>query len=99
MAGSQFFDITWSLLDALYCFGYEISWLGTSCRYLATVLEHAHRFRELFAHSPLLPNEQRAQADDLYQRLHQHVKPGQTPWLSLTGYELEPHSFGIVKRD
>ena len=50
------------------------------------------------AHSPLLPNEQRAQAEDLYQRLHQHVKPGQTPWLSLTGYELEPHSFGIVKR-
>ena len=30
--------------------------------------------------------------------MRRHVSPGQTPWLSLTGYELEPRSFSIVKR-
>ena len=50
------------------------------------------------AHSPLLPEAQRTQAASLYQRLRQLVKPGETPWLSLTGYELEPHCFSVVKR-
>ena len=50
------------------------------------------------AHSPLLPESQRTQAASLYQRLRQLVKPGETPWLSLTGYELEPHCFSVVKR-
>ena len=50
------------------------------------------------AHSPLLPDKQRGQAESLYERLRRHVSPGQTPWLSLTGYELEPRSFSIVKR-
>ena len=36
------------------------------------------------AHSPLLPEAQRTQAASLYQRLRQLVKPGETPWLSLT---------------
>ncbi|MCB5513470.1 WYL domain-containing protein, partial [Erysipelatoclostridium ramosum] len=50
------------------------------------------------AHAPLLPAEERSQAVDLYDRLRQYVEPGQTPWLSLTGYEVEPRSFGIVKK-
>ena len=99
MAGSQFFDIDWSLLDAegivsaTNSLGLE-RLAGISPQYLSMLTASV----SYLAHSPLLPNEQRAQAEDLYQRLHQHVKPGQTPWLSLTGYELEPHSFGIVKR-
>ena len=50
------------------------------------------------AHSPLLPDKQRGQAESLYERMRRHVSPGQTPWLSLTGYELEPHCFSVVKR-
>ena len=34
----------------------------------------------------------------LNKRLRQHVEPGEIPWLSLTGYEVEPHSFSVVKR-
>lgn len=26
------------------------------------------------------------------------MEPGEIPWLSLTGYEVEPHSFSVVKR-
>ncbi|NEG54703.1 WYL domain-containing protein [Bifidobacterium sp. SMA15] len=99
MAGSQFFDIDWSLLDAegivsaTNSLGLE-RLAGISPQYLSMLTASV----SYLAHSPLLPDEQRAQADNLYHRLHQHVKPGQTPWLSLTGYELEPHNFGAVKR-
>ena len=99
MAGSQFFDIDWSLLDAegivsaTNSLGLE-RLAGISPQYLSMLTASV----SYLAHSPLLPDEQRAQAESLYHRLHQHVKPGQTPWLSLTGYELEPHNFGVVKR-
>lgn len=99
MAGSQFFDIDWSLLDAegivsaTNSLGLE-RLAGISPQYLSMLTASV----SYLAHSPLLPDEQRVQAQNLYHRLHQHVKPGQTPWLSLTGYELEPHNFGTVKR-
>ena len=99
MAGSQFFDIDWSLLDAegivsaTNSLGLE-RLAGISPQYLSMLTASV----SYLAHSPLLPNDQREKAERLYHRLHQHVKPGQTPWLSLTGFELEPHNFGTVKR-
>lgn len=99
MAGSQFFDIDWSLLDtenivsATNSLGLE-RLAGMSPQYLSLITASV----SYLAHSPLLPDESRAQADSLYNRLRQHVEPGETPWLSLTGYELEPTSFTVVKR-
>ncbi|KAB8289373.1 WYL domain-containing protein [Bifidobacterium ramosum] len=99
MAGSQFFDIDWSLLDAegivsaTNSLGLE-RLAGISPQYLSLLTASV----SYLAHSPLLPEEQRDQARSLYERLHAHVVPGETPWLSLTGYELEPRSFSVVKR-
>ena len=99
MAGSQFFDIDWPLLDAegivsaTNSLGLE-RLAGISPQYLSMLTASV----SYLAHSPLLPDKQRAQVEDLYERLRQHVSPGQTPWLSLTGYELEPRSFSVVKR-
>lgn len=99
MAGSQFFDIDWSLLDAegivsaTNSLGLE-RLAGISPQYLSMLTASV----SYLAHSPLLPDQQREQAESLYTRLRQHVEPGQTPWLSLTGYEVEPRSFSIVKR-
>lgn len=99
MAGSQFFDIDWSLLDtenivsATNSLGLE-RLAGVSPQYLSLITASV----SYLAHSPLLPDESRAQSDSLYKRLRQHVEPGETPWLSLTGYELEPTSFTVVKR-
>ncbi|GAA6123188.1 WYL domain-containing protein [Bifidobacterium psychraerophilum] len=99
MAGSQFFDIDWSLLDtenivsATNSLGLE-RLAGVSPQYLSLITASV----SYLAHSPLLPEGSRAQADSLYKRLRQHVEPGETPWLSLTGYELEPTSFTVVKR-
>ncbi|MDF7640862.1 WYL domain-containing protein [Bifidobacterium sp. ESL0784] len=99
MAGSQFFDIDWSLLDAdgivsaTNSLGLE-RLAGISQQYLSMLTASV----SYLAHSSLLPLEQREQAESLYVRLRQHVKPGETPWLSLTGYEVEPRSFSVVKR-
>lgn len=99
MAGSQFFDIDWPLLDAegivsaTNSLGLE-RLAGISPQYLSMLTASV----SYLAHSPLLPDKQRGQAESLYERLRRHVSPGQTPWLSLTGYELEPRSFSIVKR-
>lgn len=99
MAGSQFFDIDWSLLDAegivsaTNSLGLE-RLAGISPQYLSLLTASV----SYLAHSPLLPDEQRAKARSLYERLHSHVVPGETPWLSLTGYELEPRGFSVVKR-
>ncbi|MCH9275588.1 WYL domain-containing protein [Bifidobacterium amazonense] len=99
MAGSQFFDIDWSLLDAegivsaTNSLGLE-RLAGISPQYLSLLTASV----SYLAHSPLLPQGQRDQARSLYERLHAHVVPGETPWLSLTGYELEPRSFSAVKR-
>lgn len=99
MAGSQFFDIDWSLLDAegivsaTNSLGLE-RLAGISPQYLSMLTASV----SYLAHSPLLPEEQRAKAASLNKRLRQHVEPGEIPWLSLTGYEVEPHSFSVVKR-
>ena len=99
MAGSQFFDIDWPLLDsegivsATNSLGLE-RLAGISQQYLSMLTASV----SYLAHSSLLPDQQRDQAQSLYSRLRQHVKPGQTPWLSLTGYELEPRAFSVVKR-
>ena len=98
MAGSQFFDIDWSLLDAegivsaTNSLGLE-RLAGISQQYLSMLTASV----SYLAHSPLLPDKQRGQAESLYHRLRQHVEPGQMPWLSLTGYETEPRNFSIVK--
>ena len=99
MAGSQFFDIDWPLLDsegivsATNSLGLE-RLAGISQQYLSMLTASV----SYLAHSSLLPDQQRDQAQSLFSRLRQHVKPGQTPWLSLTGYELEPRAFSVVKR-
>ncbi|MFT9282485.1 helix-turn-helix transcriptional regulator [Bifidobacterium fermentum] len=99
MAGSQFFDIDWNLLEtegivsATNSLGLE-RLAGVSPQYLSLLTASV----SYLAHSPLLPDSSRQQAQSLYLRLRQHVEPGVTPWLSLTGYELEPMSFTIVKR-
>jgi predicted DNA-binding transcriptional regulator YafY len=99
MAGSQFFDIDWSLLDAegivsaTNSLGLE-RLAGVSQQYLSMLTASV----SYLAHAPLLPMAQRSQAESLYLRMRQHVAPGETPWLSLTGYEMEPRSFTIVNR-
>ena len=90
MAGSQFFDIDWSLLDAegivsaTNSLGLE-RLAGISQQYLSMLTASV----SYLAHSSLLPDKLREQAESLYSRLRQHVKPGDMPWLSLTGYEME----------
>ena len=98
MAGSQFFDIDWSLLDAegivsaTNSLGLE-RLAGISPQYMSMLTASVN----YLAHAQLLPEDQREQASDLYARLVKYVAPGQTPWLSLTGYELEPRCFDVVK--
>lgn len=99
MAGSQFFDIDWSLLEgegivsATNSLGLE-RLAGVSQQYMSMLTASVN----YLAYSPILPSDQRRQAESLYRRLRQHVEPGQIPWLSLTGYEMEPRSFTIVNR-
>ncbi|MDE5640418.1 MAG: WYL domain-containing protein, partial [Bifidobacterium castoris] len=98
MAGSQFFDIDWSLLDAegivsaTNSLGLE-RLAGISPQYMSMLTASVN----YLAHAQLLPEDQREQARDLYGRLVKYVAPGETPWLSLTGYELEPRCFDAVK--
>lgn len=98
MVGSQFFDIDWTLLEnegivsATNSLGLE-RLAGISQQYLSMLTASAN----YLAHSLLLPIEQRTQAESLYKRLRRHVLPGQTPWLSLTGYEIEPRNCSIVR--
>lgn len=98
MAGSQFFDIDWTLLEnegivsATNSLGLE-RLAGISQQYLSMLTASAN----YLAHSLLLPIEQRTQAESLYKRLRRHVLPRQTPWLSLTGYEIEPRNCSIVR--
>lgn len=99
MAGSQFFDIDWSLLEAegiisaTNSLGLE-RLAGISPQYLSLLTASV----SYLAHSPLMPADSRRQAQSLYARLREHTEPGETPWLSLTGYELEPPSFQAVEQ-
>ena len=97
LAGSQFFDIDWSLLEregivaATNSLGLE-RLAGISPQYLSLLAASMN----YLAHSPLLPMQQRTRALRLSKQLREHTTPGTIPWLSLTGYELEPQSFQIV---
>lgn len=98
MAGSQFFEIDWSLLEdegivsATNSLGLE-RLAGISQQYMSMLTASVN----YLAYSPLLPDAQRAIAESLYMRLRKHVRPGETPWLSLTGYEIEPRNCSIVR--
>lgn len=98
MAGSQFFEIDWSLLEdegivsATNSLGLE-RLAGISQQYMSMLTASVN----YLAYSPLLPDAQRAIAESLYMRLRKHIRPGETPWLSLTGYEIEPRNCSIVR--
>ncbi|MCI1902410.1 MAG: WYL domain-containing protein [Bifidobacteriaceae bacterium] len=98
IAGSQFFDIDWSLLEdsgvvsATNSLGLE-RLAGISPQYLSLLTASV----SYLAHSPLLPEDARHQALTLYSKLREHTVPGSTPWLSLTGYELEPPALPIIQ--
>ena len=98
VAGSQFFEIDWPLLEdegivsATNSLGLE-RLAGVSPQYMSMLTASA----SYLAHSPLMPDIDRKQAMDLYNRLYEYSKPGQTPWLSLTGFELAPACFPIIK--
>ncbi|MCI1936351.1 MAG: WYL domain-containing protein [Bifidobacteriaceae bacterium] len=98
VAGSQFFDIDWSLLEdsgvvsATNSLGLE-RLAGISPQYLSLLTASV----SYLAHSPLLVEEARQQALKLYVKLRGHTTPGSTPWLSLTGYELEPPALPVVQ--
>lgn len=79
MAGSQFFDIDWSLLEAegIVCATNSLGLerlAGISPQYMSMLTASVN----YLAHAPLLPAEERSQAVDLYDRLRQYVEPGQT---------------------
>ena len=80
MAGSQFFDIDWPLLDAegivsaTNSLGLE-RLAGISPQYLSMLTASV----SYLAHSPLLPDKQRGQAESLYERLRQPCQPGPDP--------------------
>lgn len=98
VAGSQFFEIDWPLLEeegivsATNSLGLE-RLAGVSPQYMSMLTASV----SYLAHSPLMPDIDRRQAMDLYNRLHEYSRPGQTPWLSLTGFELAPASFPVIK--
>lgn len=98
IAGSQFFDIDWSLLEdsgvvsATNSLGLE-RLAGISPQYLSLLTASV----SYLAHSPLLPEDARHKALKLYSKLRTHTVPGSTPWLSLTGFELEPQSLPVIQ--
>lgn len=98
IAGSQFFDIDWSLLEdsgvvsATNSLGLE-RLAGISPQYLSLLTASV----SYLGHSPLLPEDARHNALKLYSKLREHTVPGSTPWLSLTGYELEPPALPIIQ--
>lgn len=98
IAGSQFFDIDWSLLEdeglvsATNSLGLE-RLAGISPQYLSLLTASAN----YLAHSALLPPADRAKADALNAKLRTHTLPGTVPWLSLTGYELDPPALPIIQ--
>ncbi len=98
MAGSQFFDIDWSLLESegIICATNSLGLerlAGVSPQYMSLLTASV----SYLAHSPLMPESARNRAEALYEKLREYTTPGTTPWLSLTGYELEPACYEIVK--
>lgn len=98
LAGSQFFDFDWTLLEdegivcATNSLGLE-RLAGISAQYLSLLTASV----DYLAHSTMLSDDMRAQAENLYQRLKMQMRPGDSAWLSLTGYEMEPPCYSVVK--
>ncbi len=100
IAGSQFFDIDWDLLDddgivcAMNSLGLD-RLAGISQRYL-NLLEASVSY---LAESSLLPDDQRQTALKLYRKLAAHnTSKQEIPTLSLTSYEREPEQLDTVRK-
>lgn len=100
IAGSQFFDIDWDLLDddgivcAMNSLGLD-RLAGISQRYL-NLLEASVSY---LAESPLLPKDQKTIALHLYRKLAAHnTSKQEIPTLSLTSYEREPQQLDMVRK-
>lgn len=100
IAGSQFFDIDWDLLDddgivcAMNSLGLD-RLAGISQRYL-NLLEASVSY---LAESSLLPGDQRQTALKLYRKLAAHnTSKQEIPTLSLTSYEREPEQLDMVRK-
>lgn len=100
IAGSQFFDIDWDLLDddgivcAMNSLGLD-RLAGISQRYL-NLLEASVSY---LAESSLLPDDQKEIALKLYRKLAAHNTSNQeVPTLSLTRYEREPEQLEEVRK-
>ena len=100
IAGSQFFDIDWDLLDdngivcAMNSLGLD-RLAGISQRYL-NLLEASVSY---LAESSLLPEDQKEIALHLYRKLAAHnTSKQEIPTLSLTSYEHEPEQLNAVRK-
>ena len=91
IAGSQFFDVDWDLLEnegmvkTTNSLGLE-RLAGIPPQYVALLAAGA----SYLSRSSFLSEEGRASADRLSNYLRQYASPGTVPWLSLTGCEVEP---------
>lgn len=97
LAGSQFFDIDWDLLDqniavATNSLGLE-RLAGISPEYLKLLLSATH----YLAHSALLEEEQRGKAQILSEKLNRYTSDEAFPTIRLTGYEIEPPTLEILE--
>lgn len=98
IAGSQFFDVDWDLLErkgvvrTTNSLGLE-KLAGISPQYVG-LLTAAMRY---LSRSSFLSPEEKAAARKLGEGLRQYVSPGTVPWLSLTGCEAEPAYLPVIR--
>ena len=91
IAGSQFFDVDWDLLEqkgivkTTNSLGLE-RLAGIPPQYVSLLAAAVH----YLSRSSFLSPEGRASAERLGRYLRQYTTPGSVPWLSLTGCEVEP---------
>ena len=91
IAGSQFFDVDWDLLEqegiveTTNSLGLE-RLAGIPPQYASLLAAAVH----YLSRSSFLSSEGRASAERLGRYLRQYTSPGSVPWLSLTGCEVEP---------
>ena len=91
IAGSQFFDVDWDLLEqrgivrTTNSLGLE-RLAGIPPQYVSLLAAAVH----YLSRSSFLSPEERASAERLGKYLRQYTTPGSVPWLSLTGCEVEP---------
>ena len=91
IAGSQFFDVDWDLLEqkgivkTTNSLGLE-RLAGIPPQYASLLAAAVH----YLSRSSFLSPEGKASAERLGKYLRQYTTPGSVPWLSLTGCEVEP---------